>query len=260
MLTTSARGATFPLLPGLDGAGTISAIGSSVTRFAPGDGVLALFTPGGAGAAWQTYAIVPEESVAKKPASWSWEEAAGLGVTVLVLGGSSGVGAAAVQVLKLAAPGCRVLATSSGKHHGLLRALGVEGVVDRASGTLVADIRAASPGERGVDAIFDAVGAGATQRDVFEAFRVDGPKRYAQVWTGDEEIEVPEGVESVLFRSRDLSKLKGSKNVMVALERLLEEGRYKLPLPVRVVGEGWEAVEKGLEEMRKGVSGEKLVV
>ncbi|KAF2806433.1 GroES-like protein [Mytilinidion resinicola] len=292
MLDTGARAASWPLVPGLDGAGTITAVGSAVTRFAPGDAVLALFTPGDGGAAWQTYAVVPEACVARKPAGWSWEQAAGVGVcyltavvgvgvglgmalpflrggategvvevaSVLVLGGSSGVGAAAVQVLRLARPGVRVLATSSPRHHAHLRALGVEGVVNRASGSLVEDVRAASPGGRGVDAVFDAVGAGATQRDVFEAFGADGPKRYAQVWTGDEEIEVPEGVESVLFRSRDLPKLNGSENVMVALETLLEEGRYKLPLPVKIVGEGWEAVEKGLEGIRKGVSGEKLVV
>jgi hypothetical protein len=77
---------------------------------------------------------------------------------------------------------------------------------------------------------------------------------------GDDEIEAPSGVDSVMFRSRDLSQLQGGKNLMIALEALLKERKYKLPLPVHVVGKALEGLEKGLTLMRKGVSGEKLVV
>jgi threonine dehydrogenase-like Zn-dependent dehydrogenase len=122
------------------------------------------------------------------------------------------------------------------------------------------DVKSATPGSRGVDAIIDTVGAGSTQRHIFEAFDTNGPKRYAQVWTGDEEIEVPSGVDSVMFRGRDMTKLQGGKNIMLTLQTLLEEGKYKLPLPVHKVGNGLDALGKGLELMRKGVSGEKLVV
>ena len=47
---------------------------------------------------------------------------------------------------------------------------------------------------------------------------------------------------------------------MLALQTLLEENKYTLPLPVHRVGDGLDALEKGLRLMRKGVSGEKLVV
>lgn len=44
------------------------------------------------------------------------------------------------------------------------------------------------------------------------------------------------------------------------LGELLEEGKYKLPVEVEVVGKGWEAVEGGVEKLSKGVSRTKLVV
>lgn len=292
MIDSGHRVTRYPFIPGLDGTGTVHAVGSSVTRFKVGDEVLAMFAAGSEnGGSYQTYAVVEEGMVAKKPASWSKEEAAslsvcfftamvglgaGLGVplgfveggnkegfrpkSVLVLGGSSALGAAATQLLKVAVPGITVLATASVKHHQWLKRLGVDGSIDRASKTLVEDVKRASPEGRGVDATFDAVGAGATERNVFETFDEGGSKKYAQVWTGDDEIKVPDGVDSVLFRSRDFMQIPGGKNIMLALQTLMEEGTYKLPLPVREVGNGLQGLEKGLDLMRKGVSGEKLVV
>jgi len=180
--------------------------------------------------------------------------------SVLILGGSSALGAATIQLLHLAVPDCKILTTSSPKHHAHLTALGVYKAFDRNSSTLIADIKSATPGSKGVDGIIDAVGAGATERHVFDAFAPEGPKKYAQVWTGADEIEVPSGVDSTLFRSRDVVKLQGGGNVTLALQTLLEEGKYKLPLPARKVGEGLDGLEKALDLVRKGVSGEKLVV
>jgi threonine dehydrogenase-like Zn-dependent dehydrogenase len=181
--------------------------------------------------------------------------------SILILGASSALGAAAVQLLRLAVPDCTILATSSPRHHAhIVDALGANRAFDRNSPSLVADVKVASPGSRGVDAIIDAVGAGSTQSHVFKVFNQEGPRKYAQVWTGDDEIEVPDGIHSVMFRSRDFAQLPGGKNIMLSLQTLLEEGRYRLPLPVHQVGDGFDGLQKGLELMRKGVSGEKLVV
>jgi threonine dehydrogenase-like Zn-dependent dehydrogenase len=125
---------------------------------------------------------------------------------------------------------------------------------------LVVEVKSRTPDSRGVDAIVDAVGAGGIQKNVFDVLDPKGPKKYAQVWTGDEEIDAPSGVESVLFRGRDLPNLPGNENIMQSLEKLLEENKYKLPLPVHIVGHGFDLLGKGLELMRQGVSGEKLVV
>jgi NADPH:quinone reductase-like Zn-dependent oxidoreductase len=181
--------------------------------------------------------------------------------SVLILGGSSAVGAATIQLLRLAIPDCKILATSSTRHHDHLRNyLGVDEVIDRNSSSLPQDAKQATAGRQGVDAILDVVAAGRAQRDIFEALSPTGPKIYAQVWTGDEEIVAPEGVNSIMFRGRDLPQLPGNQNIVRALEQLLQEKRYKLPLPVHHVGHGLSALEKALGLMRQGVSGEKLVV
>lgn len=181
--------------------------------------------------------------------------------TVLVLGGSSALGAASILLLRLTVPSCRILATGSKRHLGhITDYLGADVAIDRNSGSLVADIRASTEGGKGLDAIIDTVGAGAEDSSIFEVFESSGPKKYAQVWTGEDEIRVPEGVESVLFRSRDFGLLQGGTNIMQGLQTLLEKGQYKPPLPVRIVGTGINGLNQGLNLMRKGVSGEKLVV
>jgi len=154
-----------------------------------------------------------------------------------------------------------ILATSSPRHHAhLTDYLHVDHAFDRSSASLVMDVKSVTPDSRGVDVIIDVVGAGRMQPDIFNVLDRDGPQRYAQVWTGDAQIQAPSGVDSVMFRGRDLPQLSGNTNIVPALEILLREGEYKLPLPVRVVGQGREGLETGLELMRQGVSGEKLVV
>jgi NADPH:quinone reductase-like Zn-dependent oxidoreductase len=164
-------------------------------------------------------------------------------------------------------PDCQILTTSSPRHHRhLVQGLGADRAFDRSVASasspdlLVDEIKAATPGSRGVDAIIDAVGAGASERYIFDVLDPGGPRRYAQVWTGYEEVVVPVGVDSKLFRSRDVSSIEGGSNVMRGLQNLLAEGKYKLPLPLRRVGAGLESLEEAVQISLKGVSGEKLVV
>lgn len=181
--------------------------------------------------------------------------------SVLILGGSSAVGAATIQLLRLAVPQCQILATSSPKHHDHIKNyLGTDAVIDRNSASLPLDAKRATPNEHGVDAIIDVVGAGRMQTDIFEALKPEGPRIYAQVWTGDHEIDAPEGVNSIMFRGRDRPQLRGNQNLVSSLAKLLQEEKYKLRLPVHHVGDGVSALEQGLDLMRKGVSGEKLAM
>ncbi|KAH7163586.1 putative alcohol dehydrogenase [Dactylonectria estremocensis] len=292
MIDQGHRITSWPLVPGLDGAGIVEAVGEKVKRVGPGDMVLALFAPGDRGGSFQKLAVVQEKMVTKVPTTWSFEDAATLGVcymtgivalgvglkislpflevgpttvfnpaSVLVLGGSSALGAATIQLLRLAVPNCKIFTTSSPRHHAhITSTLGADRAFDRKSTSLVMDVRAESPGSLGVEAIIDAVGAGATEKHIFDTFDPNGPMRYAQVWTGDDEIEAPSSVDSVMFRGRDLSTMQGREHIMAALQQLLEDGKYGLPLPVKRVGDGFPALEEGLRLMRNGVSGEKLVV
>jgi NADPH:quinone reductase-like Zn-dependent oxidoreductase len=127
---------------GLDLAGTVVAVGSSVTRFAVGDEVFGI----GRGS-FAEYAAAREDKLARKPASLSFEQAAvvpvsGLtaihalrdagrlvaGQRVLIVGASGGVGSFAVQLAK--AFGAVVTGVCSTAKIDLVRSLGAEQVID----------------------------------------------------------------------------------------------------------------------------------
>lgn len=178
--------------------------------------------------------------------------------SVLVLGGSSATGAAAIQLLRTAYPSLPILATSSAKHFARLRDLGATYVVDYKSPSVVADLKAASPGAAGVEAIIDCVSAGASQTDISDVLDPAGPKKYAAVITGVP-VPVPEGVNKFDANAWSLFDMQGGKQLIPSLTRLVEEGKYRVPLPVRVVGHGLEELPHVLDEV-KTVSGEKVVV
>ena len=178
---------------------------------------------------------------------------------VIVLGGSSAVGSAAIQILRLALPTAVILATSSPQHHAHLTSLGATKAFDQKSPSLVADIISATPEAKGVDMIIDAVGSGAAQTDIYNVLRADGPKAVGEVMTGPP-AQIPEDVNRTVVLGRQFFEMPGGKHVMKALAALLIEGRYKLPVKVNNIGTGFEAIAKGLETLKAGVSGTKLVV
>ncbi|KAK0711996.1 chaperonin 10-like protein [Lasiosphaeris hirsuta] len=182
--------------------------------------------------------------------------------SVLVLGGSSGVGTSALQLLRMALGRDAVLVcTNSPAHNKRLVGLGATACVDRnlPGGKLVAAVKAATPGGKGVDAVLDAV-AGVGGGGLWDVLRADGPKLYSNVFTG-EEVTVPEGVRGTpVFAHMMLSVNKGGKAAMGRLGDLVEEGKYQLPLDIKVVGRCLEDIGKGLDRLQAGVSGTKLVV
>ena len=137
-------GTHLPLIPGYDIAGIVEQIGSNVTKLKVGDAVYGYPTFGGG---WAEYVTVKEWEVAAKPKSLSFSEAAAVpmgaltawqalvktanvhaGQTVLIHGGSGGVGIFAVQIAKLR--GARVIATASTANQDLLQTLGVDQPID----------------------------------------------------------------------------------------------------------------------------------
>ncbi|MBO9553532.1 NAD(P)H-quinone oxidoreductase [Cellulomonas sp.] len=164
-----------PVWPGLEVAGTVAAVGADVPAAAGwqvGDRVAALLAGGGyaervavpAGLVLRVPDALPLVDAAALPEAlatvWSNLRAARLepGQTLLVQGGSGGVGTAAVQLA--AALGARVLATAGGPERAArVRELGADVVVDHRAGDVVAQVRAATDG-RGVDVILDVLGAG----------------------------------------------------------------------------------------------------
>jgi len=156
-------------LPGRDAAGTVAAVGSSVTRFAVGDEVYGV-APG----SFAEYAVAREDKLARKPVILSFAQAAAIpvsagtalqalvdagrvqaGQSVLVVGASGGVGTYAVQLAK--AFGAEVTGVSSTAKVDLVKSLGADHVIDYtredfADGTrrydLILDIGGSTPVRR----------------------------------------------------------------------------------------------------------------
>ena len=131
---------------GVDVAGRVGAVGSDVTTIAPGDEVYANLLEHGYGG-FAEYVSVPVGALAPKPASVSSAEAAAIpmaggtalqglrhhgeiraGQTVLINGGSGGVGTFAVQIAK--SYGVDLTVVTSAPNMDLVRSLGADDVVD----------------------------------------------------------------------------------------------------------------------------------
>jgi NADPH:quinone reductase-like Zn-dependent oxidoreductase len=137
-------GTHLPLILGYDMAGVVVKTGANVTRLKVGDPVYAYLLWGGG---WAEYCISNERESAIKPKSLSFTEAASVplaaltawqalvdvgkiqsGQTVLIHGGSGGVGSFAIQIAK--ARGARVIATASTSNQDLLKQLGADVAID----------------------------------------------------------------------------------------------------------------------------------
>jgi NADPH:quinone reductase-like Zn-dependent oxidoreductase len=137
-------GTHLPLIPGYDVAGVVEKTGANVTKLKSGEAVYGYPTFGGS---WADYVTVKEWEVAAKPKSLNFVEAAAVpmgaltawqalvdvaklqpGQTVLIHGGSGGVGSFAIQIAK--ARGARVIATASTANQDLLKQLGADMAVD----------------------------------------------------------------------------------------------------------------------------------
>jgi NADPH:quinone reductase-like Zn-dependent oxidoreductase len=140
-------GLTKPRQPifGFDTAGRIEAVGSAVTRFRPGDRVVAS-RDFALGCHAEYVAVAEDGAVAAIPDDWSYSDAVALcfggstalnflglgklaaGETVLINGASGAVGTMAVQIAKHT--GAEVTAVCSGANAELVQRLGADHVVD----------------------------------------------------------------------------------------------------------------------------------
>jgi putative PIG3 family NAD(P)H quinone oxidoreductase len=167
-----------PIL-GLDMAGTIAGMGANVTDWQVGDRVCSLLAGGG----YAERTVVDHRMLFPVPAGWSWAEAASLsevyltafvnifmeadfqpGETVLVHGGASGVGTAAIQLVKAA--GGTVI-TTAGKPEKVAACLsvGADRAINYNGDDFVEETRNFTNGA-GVDVILDMVGAAYLQRNI----------------------------------------------------------------------------------------------
>lgn len=173
-------------LPGLEVAGVVEAVGEQTRRFKPGDEVCALTNGGG----YAHYVAVDEGTVLPLPSGLTMMQSAALpenyftvwhnvfergglqpGETLLVHGGTSGIGSTAIQLAK--AFGATVIATagSAAKCDACVR-LGADCAVNYKEEDFVAVAKEFTEG-RGVDVILDMVGGDYVSRN-YSAAAFDG--------------------------------------------------------------------------------------
>jgi NADPH:quinone reductase-like Zn-dependent oxidoreductase len=160
----------FPLVPGMDGSGTVDAIGSGVSAWSVGDDVFGSVGKGYLGEGTLAELVTMSgDTIARKPTSLEHATAAaiptagvtalnmadalalGKGQTVVAIGATGGVGSYLVQLATRR--GARVVALCSGENADYARRLGAADVVDYTAGDIAEAIRAKYPD--GIDAIAD---------------------------------------------------------------------------------------------------------
>jgi len=166
-------------IPGLEIAGTVAAVGAGVTAWKPGDALCALVQGGG----YAEYCTAPAAQCLPIPKGLSPVEAASLPETfftvwsnvfdrarlapaesLLVQGGSSGIGVTAIQMAK--AFGHKVLATAGNPQKcAACEELGADRAINYKTEDFVAVAREATGG-RGVDVILDMVGGEYVDREL----------------------------------------------------------------------------------------------
>ena len=166
-------------IPGLEVSGTIDAVGEGVTQWLVGDEVCALLAGGG----YAAQVVVPAGQVLPVPSGVSVVDAAALpevaatvwsnlvlvggltaGETLLVHGGSSGIGTMAIQLAHALGAHVAVTAGSAQKLE-VCRSLGADVLVNYRDDDFVEAVKAATGGA-GVDVILDNMGAKYLARNI----------------------------------------------------------------------------------------------
>src|SRR5438132_4169227 len=162
-----------PFTPGGDIAGVVEKIGAKITKFKAGDAVYA-YLDLDRGGGYAEYTVTNEKEAAPKPKSLTFEEAAATpivaltawqalvdtaklsaGQTILIHGGSGGVGSFAIQIAK--AKGAKVYATASTANQDFLKQLGADVAIDYTKQKFE-DVA------KDVDVVLDCVGKDTLQR------------------------------------------------------------------------------------------------
>jgi putative PIG3 family NAD(P)H quinone oxidoreductase len=175
-----------PDIPGLEVAGTIDAVGANVDEWKTGDAVCALVAGGG----YAEYCVAPAPQCLPAPRGLDLVSAAAIpetfftvwtnvfergrlaaGESILVHGGSSGIGTTAIQLAR--AHGARVFATAgSPEKCAACERLGAERAINYRDADFLEAVRAATGG-KGVDVVLDMVGAEYFARNI-DALAVEG--------------------------------------------------------------------------------------
>lgn len=240
--------ACFPFIPGWEVSGVVEARGFDATEFEVGDEVVGYICKDWAqNGGYAELVSAPVRTLARKPRSLDWLQAAGLplagltayqairrlgigrGDTVLIHAASGGVGSFGVQVA--AARGARVIGTASEHNHDYLRGLGAEPV---SYGDGLSD-RVHELAPDGVDAALDFVGGDAVA--VSQEVLVN-PSRVASI------------VDTAINeKGGHLVWARPSSDDLAALSALADSGKLSVTVdrtfPLAEAADAWRAIQEG---------------
>jgi NADPH:quinone reductase-like Zn-dependent oxidoreductase len=230
----------FPMVLGVDGAGIVTATGSRVRRFKAGDRVYSYSWANPKGGFYAEHVVVAADKVARIPKHLDLEHAGAIvttgltalqgidgalrlrrGETIIIHGGSGGVGTLAIQFAKLR--GGRVLATASGIDGlELVREMGADAFVDSRHDDVAEAARHFAPD--GVDAVLALAGGDGLER-ALDAVRRGGRLAY------------PNGVDPVPPKRRSIKfiaydAISGMREFN-RLNRAVTAARLKVPIAER---------------------------
>jgi NADPH2:quinone reductase len=234
-----------PFIPGMEGAGTVAAVGAEVRNWKPGDRVIFGVRPG----AFAEYVKVPASgNLLPLPAGWSDAEGSAFRVgattayhslvhraalrpreVLVVHGASGGVGMAAVQLGKHL--GAQVIATGSNDRRlAVVREQGADLVVNLATSDFVSVVKGVTDG-RGANVIYDPVGgevleksmraAGYGARLLVVGFTSGGPTKIMSNHV------LIKGLTVMGVRAGETARRQGSsyaRDYAIELPRLAEQG------------------------------------
>ena len=170
---------SFPIVLGVDGAGTVAAVGSQVQGFKVGDAVYSYAWNNPKGGFYAEYIAVPAKGVGHVPPGMSMRQAGAMpvsaltalqgiddalhikaGETLIIHGASGAVGSLALQFARLR--GARILATASGDDGvSFVKHLGANAAIEGRHGDIRAAAHEFAPG--GVDAVLALAGGDALE-------------------------------------------------------------------------------------------------
>ena len=226
----------FPLVPGVDGAGTVVATGARVRRVRVGDRVYAYEFGNPQGGFYAEFAAAQAQHVGRVPKGLGLREAGAVattgltalqgidaldlraGQTVLIFGASGAVGTIAVQLA--VQRGARVIATASGiAASRLVRRLGADRVIDARRTASIDQLRKYAPD--GLDAVLALAGGDELER-CLDFVRPKG------------RVAHPNGVEPVpakrrTFRVRPFDAI-ASPRAFAKLNRYLANRQTRVPI------------------------------
>jgi NADPH:quinone reductase-like Zn-dependent oxidoreductase len=263
--TLKGRPHVFPLILGVDGAGSVEAVGRGVERFRVGDRIFGSFLhdPVGTGT-YAQYAPVPERNaVSRTPDSLSDRDAAALptagitaiealsqldprqGSTFLVVGASGGIGSITVPLAS--GRGARVIAVARAGSAHRLQAAGASDVVDPTLPDWRDRVRALAPG--GVNAALDLMNN--TEGFAQTAALVRAGGRAGSTIGAASGAAVPPGVRALNIN------LEPSVELLNQLTKEILDGEAKVPLERTISLEEAPGV---LAEIRSGRAAGKTVI